>query len=90
MLPVARGEAETRRQILLYTLLLVAVTALPLAGGLFGGIYLVAGGLLDAAFVGLALRLHRRRDRRSAVVLYLYSLAYLAALFIAMAIDRVV
>jgi heme o synthase len=90
MLPVVRGDAEARRQILLYTLLLVAVTALPLAGGLFGGIYLVCGAVLDAVFVGLALRLHRRGDRRSAVVLYLYSLAYLAALFIAMAVDRVV
>src|SRR5204863_4571303 len=40
MLPVVRGEAETRRQILLYTLVLVAVSLLPVIGGLFGAIYL--------------------------------------------------
>lgn len=90
MLPVVRGEAETRRQILLYSLLLAAVSALPLAGGLFGALYAAAAASLGAAFVALAVRLHRRADRRSARALYLYSLAYLALLFVAMAIDRIV
>jgi protoheme IX farnesyltransferase len=89
MLPVVEGERETRRQILLYAWLLVAITALPLAGGLFGWVYAASAIVLDALFIGLCLRLHRRADRPSAALLFHYSLAYLALLFIAMAIDRV-
>jgi heme o synthase len=88
MLPVVDGEAETRRQILLYGWLLLAITALPVAGGLFGPIYAVAAALLDALFLALCLRLHRRADRRSASILFHYSLAYLALLFAAMALDK--
>jgi protoheme IX farnesyltransferase len=87
MLPVVRGEVETRRQIVLYTLLLVAVSALPFAGRLFDGLYLAAAVVLGGVFLGLALLLQRRRDRRSALRLYLYSLAYLALLFTAMVVD---
>jgi len=87
MLPVVRGEEETRWQILLYTILLVTVTLLPAAFGMFDGIYLVAALLLGSAFTAMALRLRRRADRRSALRLYLFSLAYLAALFAAMVAD---
>jgi len=87
MLPVARGEHETRRQIVLYSLLLVAVTALPFAGRLFDLPYLIAAVTLGGAFVGFALALQRRADRRSALRLYLFSLVYLALLFGAMVID---
>jgi protoheme IX farnesyltransferase len=90
MLPVVEGEAETRRQILLYAWLMLAITALPLAGGLFGWIYAAAAAALGSVFLLLCVRLHRRADRRSAMVLFHYSLAYLALLFVAMAIDRVV
>jgi heme o synthase len=90
MLPVVDGETETRRQILLYAWLLVPVTALPLAAGLFSIVYAVAAAALDALLVWLCLRLHKRADRRSASILFHYSLAYLALLFVAMAIDRVV
>jgi heme o synthase len=88
MLPVVRGEAETRRQILLYSLLLYAVTQLPFCAGGFGVIYLVASLLLGLGFIAGAVRLYRRADRRSALRLYLYSLAYLALLFGAMVADR--
>ena len=87
MLPVVRGEAETRRQILLYTVLLYAVTQLPFCAGAFDGIYLVASVALGAAFVYGAWRLLRRPDRRTALRLYLFSLAYLALLFAAMVAD---
>ena len=90
MLPVVDGEAETRRQILLYGWLLLAITALPMIGGLFGGVYGAAAAALDAVFLWLCLRLHRRADRRSAALLFHYSLAYLALLFVAMAVDRLV
>jgi protoheme IX farnesyltransferase len=87
MLPVTRGEDETRRQILLYTVLLYAITQLPFCAGGLGVTYLVASLLLGFAFIGGALRLYRRADRRSALQLYLFSLAYLALLFAAMVVD---
>jgi heme o synthase len=87
MLPVVRGETETRRQILLYSVLLYAVTQLPFCAGGFGGIYLVASLVLGALFMGGAYLLYRNADRRSALRLYLFSLAYLAALFAAMVAD---
>ena len=87
MLPVVRGEAETRRQILLYTVLLYAVTQLPFCAGGFGEIYLVCSVVLGLGFIAGAIRLYRRADRRSALQLYLFSLAYLALLFCAMVAD---
>jgi heme o synthase len=87
MMPVARGERETRRQILLYTLLLYPISQLPFCAGAFGGVYLVASMALGLVFIGGAVRLYRREDRRSALRLYLYSLCYLALLFGAMVAD---
>jgi protoheme IX farnesyltransferase len=82
-----RGEAETRRQIVLYTVLLYAVSQLPFCAGGFGALYLAASLALGAAFIGGSVVLARRADRRSALRLYLFSLAYLAALFAAMVAD---
>jgi protoheme IX farnesyltransferase len=87
MLPVVRGEAETRRQIVLYSVLLYAVTQLPFCAGGFGAIYLVASLVLGGAFIGGAVLLQRRADRRTALKLYLFSLLYLALLFCAMVAD---
>jgi len=87
MLPVVRGEHETRRQILLYSLLLYAVTQLPFCAGAFGGIYLVCSIVLGLAFVAGAVMLYRRADRRTALRLYLFSMLYLALLFAVMVID---
>jgi protoheme IX farnesyltransferase len=87
MMPVVRGEHETRRQIFLYSVLLVAVTQLPVLAGGFGLIYLGISLVLGAIFVGLAVRLYRRADRAAALRLYLFSLAYLAVLFGAMVLD---
>jgi protoheme IX farnesyltransferase len=87
MLPVVRGEAETRRQILLYTVLLYAVSQLPFCAGAFGLTYLVASVSLGALFIYGAWRLLRRPERRTALRLYLFSLAYLALLFAAMVAD---
>jgi heme o synthase len=87
MLPVVRGEAETRRQILLYTVLLYAVSQLPFCAGAFGLVYLAGSVLLGAGFIFGAVRLMRRADRRSALQLYLFSLAYLALLFGVMVAD---
>jgi protoheme IX farnesyltransferase len=86
MLPVVRGEEETRRQILLYTVLLYAVTQLPFCAGGLGVSYLVPSMLLGAAFIYFSTRLYRSRDRRWALRTYLFSLAYLALLFLSMAV----
>ncbi len=87
MMPVVRGERETRKQILLYSLLLYAVTQLPFCAGRFGALYLGVSVSLGALFVGGAVVLQRRADRRSALRLYLFSLAYLAVLFCSMVAD---
>ena len=87
MMPVVRGERETRRQIVLYTLLLYAVTQLPFCAGEFGVAYLFASIVLGLAFIAGALWLYRQADRRAALRLYLFSLAYLALLFGAMVAD---
>ncbi len=87
MMPVVRGEDETRRQIVLYTVLLVVLTLLPVVFGFFGAIYAVVAGALGAAFLVLAVRLQRVAERRAALRTYLFSLAYLAALFVAMVLD---
>ena len=87
MLPVVRGEAMTRQQIVLYSLLLVALTQLPFCAGVFGGLYLAASLVLGLSFIWLAVLLYRRKDRASALRLYLFSLLYLALLFGAMVLD---
>ncbi len=87
MMPVVRGERETRRQILLYSVLLYGVTQLPFCAGGFGMVYLACSVVLGAVFIAGAVQLMRRADRRAALRLYLYSLAYLAALFGAMVLD---
>ena len=87
MLPVVRGEAETRKQILLYSGLLYAVTELPFCAGGFGAIYLIGSMVLGLVFLAYAWRLYQRADRTSAVRLYLFSMLYLAALFAVMVLD---
>jgi protoheme IX farnesyltransferase len=86
MLPVVRGEEETRRQILLYTVLLYAVTQLPFCAGGLGVAYLVPSMLLGAAFIYFSTKLLRTADRRWALRTYLFSLGYLALLYLSMAI----
>jgi protoheme IX farnesyltransferase len=87
MLPVVRGEDETRKQILLYSVLLYMVSQLPFSAHGFGGLYLAVSLVLNAGMIGLAVQLRRRADRRAALRLYLYSLVYLAVLFAAMVAD---
>jgi protoheme IX farnesyltransferase len=87
MMPVVHGETETRRQIVLYSGLLVVLTLLPVVFGFFGVIYMVCAVVLGGAFMTLSVRLQRAADRRSALRTYLFSLAYLAVLFCAMVVD---
>jgi protoheme IX farnesyltransferase len=85
MLPVVRGDAETRRQILLYSIGLVGVTLL--VGLWLGPVYTVAAAVLGGWLLVLAARLRRDATRAGAVALFHYSLAYLALLFVAAAVD---
>ena len=87
MLPVIKGDDATTRQIVWYSLALVAFT---LAVGLsLGPLYSLAAALLGGVFLGLAWQLRRAPTRRNAGVLFHYSLLYLALLFVAAAIDPV-
>jgi protoheme IX farnesyltransferase len=87
MLPVVRGERETTKQILLYSGVLVSVSAAPFLWGTLGLPYLVAALVLGAVFLALALDLRRDPTPRRAALLFHFSLLYLALLFGAMAVD---
>ena len=91
MLPVVRGEVETARQIVVYTILLVAVSLvlLPVAG--MGWIYLVASVGLGALFLFYALRIRRDASSgRAAIELFRFSISYLTLLFAAVAVDTLI
>jgi protoheme IX farnesyltransferase len=87
MLPVVRGDDETARQIVWYSLVLVAVTLLPFAWHTAGVAYLSAALLLGAIFLRLAWRLRRETTTARAGALFHFSLLYLALLFVALAVD---
>jgi protoheme IX farnesyltransferase len=87
MLPVVRGDGETARQIVLYSLAMVAFTVV--VGFWLGPLYTAAAVVLGAVFVALAVLLRRRVSRGHAKLLFHYSLLYLALLFTAAALDPV-
>ncbi len=89
MLPVVKGDAETRRQILIYTIVMFAVTLGPFFTGLLGTLYLAAALVLGGIFISFSVRLYRNPEPALNLRTYLYSLAYLALLFVAMAVDAV-
>jgi protoheme IX farnesyltransferase len=88
MLPVTHGIAFTKLNILLYTLLLTAVSLLPYVTGMSGILYLVSVLLLDAGFLFYAIRLWRTTDNKIAVQTFRYSIIYLLILFIVLLIDH--
>jgi protoheme IX farnesyltransferase len=90
MLPVVRGERETVKQIVLYSSVMVGVTAVPFVWGTLGIAYLVAALVLGTAFVWLAIQLARHTAPRQASLLFHASLLYLALVFVAAAVDVVV
>ena len=88
MLPVVAGQARTRRAILAYTAVMVAVSMVPVVW--LGWAYGSASLVLGTAFLYLAWRAVRAEDGPSAMALFHYSLAYLALIFVAVAISAVV
>jgi len=87
MLPAVRGVAETARQILLYSFVLVAFTLLFGPVGQMGSLYLASALLLGALFLLRAWQLLRDLSEAAAMRLFRYSIAYLGLLFTAMAVD---
>ena len=90
MLPVVMGERETRKQILLYSLLLLAVTMILFAMHAMGYFYLLVALVLGGILIYMAIRLIRDQTKKWARTLFWYSNCYLALIFAAMVIDRVV
>ncbi|HEY1014620.1 MAG TPA: heme o synthase [Herpetosiphonaceae bacterium] len=92
MLPVVKGEAETRRQIVLYTLIMLALTLMlaVVPGGGLGAIYLGSAAILGGLFLYYAVKMLSDTSHGAAWRLYKYSLLYLALLFVAMGLDRAI
>ena len=92
MLPVVAGSAETRRQILIYSVLLVPLACTPVLTGLGGIAYAVASIALGAVFLALAIKVWRGTDGvdgdRAAKQLFLYSIAYLFGLFAVLLVEH--
>jgi len=88
MLPVTHGDDFTRLQILLYTLLLTAVTLLPFLIGENGFLYLAGIVVLDAVFLYKAFQLIKTRSRSLAINTFVYSITYLFGLFALLLLDR--
>ena len=90
MLPVVSGAAETKRQILLYSLLLVPVSLIPTVVGVTGFAYAAVATAMSAAFVVLAWQLWRAGDLAGAPRLFGFSILYLFVLFATMIVERLV
>jgi len=90
MLPVVMGENETRKQIFLYSLMLLAVTLVLFAMRAMGYIYLVAAIVLGGILLYMAIRLLLDKTKSRAKTMFWYSNCYLAMIFAAMVIDRVI
>jgi protoheme IX farnesyltransferase len=90
MLPVVSGSAATKRQILIYSVVLAAGSALPWVIGFAGAVYGATAAICGAIFVGLAFQLSRsgEGDRRAAHRLFLFSITYLFVLFAALLVNH--
>jgi protoheme IX farnesyltransferase len=88
MLPVTHGPAFTRLQILLYTILLFCVTLLPYLTGMSGLIYVASAVLLDSGFMYYAILMMRKKDNKTAMKTFVYSIVYITLLFAALLIDH--
>jgi len=90
MLPVTHGIAFTRLQVLLYTIILVAATALPFATQMSGWLYFVGAMILGAIFLSYAIKLQSGKDERVAIKTFGYSILYLMLLFALLLVDHYV
>ena len=87
MLPAVATFKRTAREILVYSMILVAVSLLLAGVAKLGVIYIVSASVLGVVFIALALRLWRRATPKAAMQLFSYSITYLTLLFVLMAVD---
>jgi protoheme IX farnesyltransferase len=90
MLPVVRGEKETRKQVLIYTVELVALTLLMPVFHLAGSVYLVSALVLGAGLLYAAWRVYRLEGNKVAWQMYRWSSMYLMFIFLALVVDALV
>jgi protoheme IX farnesyltransferase len=88
MMPVVAGEAETRRQILIYAILLAPLALAPALVGMTSMVYGIVVAALDINFIRLSWVLYRRPDDAAAKRLFAFSILYLFLLFLGLVIDR--
>lgn len=88
MMPVVAGERETKRQMLIYTVLMIASTLAPSFLGVSGWLYLITAGVLGAMFWQRTWRLWKTEGTEHAKPLFLFSILYLFMIFLAMIADR--
>ncbi len=89
MLPVTHGDAYTRLNILLYSILLVLITIIPYLTGMSGLIYLGTALVLDAIFLNYAIQMRRKpEDLKLPMSMFKYSITYLGILFAALLVDH--
>ncbi len=90
MMPIVKGDGETRKQILIYSVILVPISVLMVLSGAVGTFYTVVAILLGAVFVAVAYQLFKDGSRLWAKRMFMYSNYYLALLFAAMVVDMFV
>jgi heme o synthase len=90
MLPVVSGDEETKRQILIYTLIMVGISLLLTPFQMMGVAYLIMAALLGLVFIVYVLRMMRNDTTANRWALYGFSLLYLFLLFVAMMVDRLI
>ena len=88
MLPVTHGDSFTRLHVLLYTIILTAVTLLPYSTGMSGEIYLAAAVILDGVFLHYSIKIYRDYSDELARKTFRYSILYLSLLFAALLVDH--
>ena len=88
MLPVTHGEAFTRLQILLYTVLMILTTTLPYATGMSGLLYMIGVMILNGRFLQHVIILYRGQDKQAAIRTFWFSIRYIMWLFVVLLVDH--
>jgi len=90
MMPVVKGIEYTKIQIVLYSILLMAVSLLLFATGYFGYVYLIGAAILGGIFIQKSWKLKQSSGADNSMSLFLYSIVYLTLIFLLMIVDRAV
>lgn len=88
MLPVVKGVAHTKMQILIYSLILVPLTLVPYFIGFSGYLYLAVATMLGVVFIAKAVQLFKNPDEKNCMGLFKYSILYLFVIFFSIVVDN--